>query len=148
MKKCTDCKQEKQTEQFPFDKSRNRYLSVCKSCTSRRTQGYRKDNLSKWKQYDKNKHLKIKEVVNEWKIQGCSKCGDKRHYVIDAHHLDPTKKDYAIGDAATSPNKIQLELKKCIPLCSNCHREFHYQEKQKGIKIEDYLKTLKNHNNE
>jgi hypothetical protein len=135
MKICSDCKQEKQLNEYSFDKNRNRYLSVCKRCSSLRTQEYRKDNLHKWRQYDKNRHLKIKEAVNKWKSQGCAKCGDKRHYVIDAHHLDPSKKEYAIGDASTGPDKIQLELKKCIPLCSNCHREFHYLD----TTIEIYL---------
>ena len=26
--------------------------------------------------------------------------------------------------------KKELELEKCIPLCSNCHRDLHYQERQ------------------
>jgi predicted HNH restriction endonuclease len=33
------------------------------------------------------------------------------------------------------------ELKKCIPICSNCHREFHYLEKQNNITIKEYLKN-------
>ena len=32
------------------------------------------------------------------------------------------------------------EIKKCIPLCRNCHTDFHYQEKQTGITINEYLK--------
>lgn len=31
------------------------------------------------------------------------------------------------------------EIQKCILLCSNCHREFHYFEKENGITIEEYL---------
>lgn len=139
MKTCIDCKKQIKKEEFPFDKSRDRYLSVCKSCTSIRTQKYRKNNLDKWKQYDKNRHLKIKKIVTKWKSQGCQKCKDKREYIIDAHHLDPTQKDYSIADAATSSNKIELELKKCIPLCRNCHAEFHYLEKIKDISIKEYL---------
>jgi hypothetical protein len=139
MKTCIDCKQEKQIEQFPFDKSRNRYLSVCKQCTAIRTEDYRQNNKDKWKQQSKTHSLKRKNVVDEWKSQGCIKCGDKRHYVIDAHHLDPTQKEFSIGTSIRGINVTKAELEKCIPLCSNCHREFHYL----NTTIEEYLKEAK-----
>jgi hypothetical protein len=135
MKTCIDCKQEKQTEQFPFDKSRNRHLSVCKQCTAIRTENYRQNNKYKWKQQSKTHSLKRKNAIEEWKIQGCIKCGEKRHYVIDAHHLDPTKKNFSIGTSIRGVNVTKLELEKCIPLCSNCHREFHYLKST----IKEYL---------
>ena len=135
MKQCIDCNQEKPNEQFPFDKSRNRYLSVCKQCTAIRTENYRQNNKDKWKQQSKTHSLKRKNVVDEWKAQGCIKCGDKRHYVIDAHHLDPTQKDFSIGTSIRGVNITKSELEKCIPLCSNCHREFHYL----NITIKEYL---------
>ena len=135
MKTCIDCKQEKQTKQFPFDKSRNRYLSVCKQCTAIRTENYRQNNKDKWRQQSKTHSLKHKNVINEWKLQGCIKCGDKRHYVIDAHHLDPTQKEFSIGTSMRGINITKSELEKCIPLCSNCHREFHYL----NTTIKEYL---------
>ena len=135
MKTCIDCKQEKQTEQFPFDKSRNRYLSVCKQCTAIRTEAYRQTHKDKWRIDAKKHSLKRKNTINEWKAQGCIKCKDKRHYVIDAHHLDPTQKEFSIGTSIRGVNVTKAELEKCIPLCSNCHREFHYL----NINIEEYL---------
>jgi hypothetical protein len=135
MKTCIDCKQEKPTEQFPFDKSRNRYLSVCKQCTAIRTEAYRQTHKDKWR-IDAKKHSeKYKSIINEWKAQGCIKCGDKRHYVIDAHHLDPTQKEFSIGTSMRGINITKLELEKCIPLCYNCHREFHYL----NTTIKEYL---------
>jgi hypothetical protein len=149
MKKCIDCKLEQTNDNFPFDKSRNRHLSVCKKCTSNRTEVYRQKHPDKWRQYDKNRNSKIKELVLGWKSQGCTKCGDKREYIIDAHHLDPSLKEYSIGDASASFNKIELELKKCIPLCRNCHAEFHHLEKKNRITIQDYLNIkIKTHQNQ
>jgi hypothetical protein len=135
MKTCIDCKQEKQIEQFPFDKSRNRYLSVCRKCTAIRTEAYRQTHKDKWRIDAKKHSLKRKNTINEWKAQGCIKCKDKRHYVIDAHHLDPTQKEFSIGTSIRGVNVTKAELEKCIPLCSNCHREFHYL----NIGIEEYL---------
>lgn len=135
LKHCIDCKSSKELSEFPFDKSRNRYLSVCKKCTVIRTENYRQNNKDKWKEQSKTHSAKRKNAIDEWKSQGCAKCGDKRHYVIDAHHLDSTKKEFSIGTSTRGVNVTKTELEKCIPLCSNCHREFHYLK----ITIKEYL---------
>jgi len=135
MKICSDCNQEQELENYSFDKSRNRYFSVCKKCSAVRTEKYRQQNKHKWKEQSKRHTEKRNNLINEWKSKGCAKCGDKRYYVIDAHHLDPDRKEFSIGTAQRGVNITKKELEKCIPLCSNCHREFHFL----NIKIEDYL---------
>lgn len=140
MKTCSDCKQEKQLDDYTFDKSRNRHLSVCKKCTAIRTEAYRQTHKDKWRADNKKHSEKRSKVINEWKSKGCAKCGDIRPYVIDAHHIDPTQKQFSIGTAIRGIKPTQQELDKCIPLCSNCHREFHYMEQQNNITIEEYLK--------
>jgi len=137
MKKCIDCKDDKELDKFPFDKSRNRYLSVCKKCTALRTENYRQNNKDKWREQSRNHSKRRKESVDDWKSQGCKKCNDKREYIIDAHHLDPSKKEFSIGTAIRGINITIKELDKCIPLCSNCHREFHYLEKRDKITKEE-----------
>ena len=96
MKTCSDCKIEKEinNENFSFDKSRDRWFSVCKSCSITRTQKWRKKNSERWKQYDKNRNKKNKSIVDKWKSGGCSKCDEKRYWVIDAHHIDPSTKEF------------------------------------------------------
>jgi len=139
---CIDCKLEKPFDNFPYDKSRKRYLSVCKSCTSTRTQKYKKQNPQKWKEYDNKRNKKCKSIIDGWKSSGCTKCKETRVWVLDAHHIDPSQKDLSIGDIGHGPNKLKEELKKCIPLCSNCHRDFHYQEKNLNITLKEYLKDV------
>ena len=76
--------------------------------------------------------LSIEKAISDF-----CKCGDKRHYIIDFHHLDPSQKEVSVSDASMA--KIKSESKKCILLCRNCHAEFHYLEKVKGISIQEYL---------
>lgn len=71
----------------------------------------------------------LKRLSVEYKGGECSKCGYNRCIAaLEFHHLDPTKKDFGIGGSkqTSSWKKIQIELDKCILLCSNCHREEHF----------------------
>ena len=55
---------------------------------------------------------------------GYSKCQDS----LELHHIDPTEKEFGIGAIRANPiswDKIVTELRKCILLCANCHREVH-----------------------
>ena len=144
-KTCKRCNQIKPIEEFPLNspdsKGRRYYMSKCKKCMTASVkpyvQKYMKENPEKWKEYGKNTRNKKTKLLEELRSKGCCKCGDKRHYVIDFHHLDPSQKDISISDASIS--KIKSESKKCILLCRNCHAEFHYLEKIKGISIQEYL---------
>lgn len=57
----------------------------------------------------------------------CCICGyDKCNEAFDFHHIDPSKKSFNISSFKIK-NKAQIyeEVKKCVMLCSNCHRELH-----------------------
>jgi hypothetical protein len=55
----------------------------------------------------------------------CKICGyDKCLTALEAHHVDPSIKDFNISDV-TSVERIEVELEKCVLLCANCHREVH-----------------------
>jgi hypothetical protein len=59
----------------------------------------------------------------------CVCCGyDRTHETIDFHHLDPEVKEIGLANALVNPkswSKIVAELKKCVAVCANCHREIH-----------------------
>ena len=59
----------------------------------------------------------------------CQCCGyDKCHSALEFHHIDSTQKDFSFGSLRASPKGVATlieELKKCILLCANCHREVH-----------------------
>ena len=129
-KKCATCGKELPITEFWFkDKKTQKLSSTCKKCHS---------------QYVANQYAERKQLVEKIKSEcGCAKCGDKRSYVLDFHHLDPKEKDYTIARITSNSTKmdtIKKEIEKCVVLCANCHREFHYLEEKQNITIEEYLK--------
>lgn len=55
----------------------------------------------------------------------CQACHNEYpEYIFDFHHLDPSTKEFGIGNASTTRSKATYanEAKKCIMVCSNCHR--------------------------
>lgn len=73
---------------------------------------------------------KLKQIAIEYKGGKCEKCGYDKNipWVYDFHHVEPGEKDFKISTYSGSEKKMKEELDKCIMLCSNCHREIHYQE--------------------
>ena len=59
----------------------------------------------------------------------CNICSYNRcQTALELHHLDPSKKNFSFGAIRADPKKwnvIVEELRKCIMLCANCHREVH-----------------------
>ena len=58
----------------------------------------------------------------------CNICGyDKLTGALEFHHIDPTLKQYGIAENGTCHDiEVDLqEIKKCILVCANCHREIH-----------------------
>ena len=125
---CSKCGKEKPITQFykaGFDsKGKQRYRSDCKECQ---------------KKYDCERRQKIKQLIQDNK-EKCAKCGDTRKYVLDYHHKDPSIKNFTISQIHNNSFKSnQEEIDKCIVLCANCHREFHWLEKQ-GLTLDEYLR--------
>lgn len=47
---------------------------------------------------------------------------------MDLHHINPEEKDFSFGKLMANPvswSKWVVELRKCVLLCSNCHRELY-----------------------
>ena len=78
--------------------------------------------------------------------QACSHCGTTHPsgVIIDFHHVDRTDKqsvhflvkNYRFAAAME-------EIKKCIPLCSNCHRILHWEERETHKREKKRKKALK-----
>lgn len=92
---------------------RRRHKSVCARCHSKRT------NLQV---------RKYKAECVKYKGGKCEVCGyDKCLGSLEFHHLDPNDKDPNWHRMRSwKLEKITRELDKCILVCSNCHRELHW----------------------
>lgn len=58
----------------------------------------------------------------------CGICGyDKCPQALEFHHLNPEEKDFGLSSKGVTRawSKVSEELKKCVCLCANCHREVH-----------------------
>lgn len=62
----------------------------------------------------------------------CSKCGYHQNMAaLEFHHVNPSEKCFQLDArhlSNTNMERIIEESKKCILLCSNCHREVHNPE--------------------
>lgn len=128
-KKCSKCGRELPvTEYYSRGGGGGRLRSECKECH---------------KSYVKEKYQERKSMIGEIKTStGCAKCGERRPYVLDFHHKDPSVKDTDIARMTSNRNKIediQKEIDKCVVLCANCHREFHHLEFIENLTIEEFL---------
>jgi len=112
MKVCSRCKEEKSSELFYKKKLKDKHIdqSFCKEC-------FNKYCIQRW--IDRKK-----EAV---KLFGgsCFRCGYSKYYgALEFHHINKNEKSFSWNKSRLlSKEKMINELKKCVLLCANCHRE-------------------------
>ncbi len=110
-KVCGKCK--KKLPHSNYTKSGNGLYSYCRVCMNTRAKELNKS---------------VKQKCIEYKGGKCVKCGyNKCPLALEFHHIDPTTKDFNINGRKSFNQNVKNELDKCILLCSNCHREIHYE---------------------
>ena len=146
-KVCTKCKQELPLDNFRWkNKSQNLKHSQCKECQKAQEKQHYQDSKERQQSvkstaaFQKQRNIML---VEQAKTIGCKKCGEKREYVLDFHHLNADDKINIISRMIKSASAETLirELNKCDVLCSNCHREFHYLNYREGITYEEWIKS-------
>jgi hypothetical protein len=122
MKKCSKCGVEKPAtaEFFPEDKGGKDGLRAdCKECRTK---------------VKRLRGRKYKKLLIEHFGGKCVTCGyDRCPAGFDFHHIIPEEKEFSIGENCGNfaYGRLLKEVKKCMLLCSNCHRELHYLESLK-----------------
>ena len=89
----------------------------------------------KHRETNARRKAKAKEWMKTVKEKlSCSTCGEARWWLLDFHHRDPLEKEYGIAQILKGKKEVILkEIAKCDVLCSNCHRDLHYQQQQAAI---------------
>lgn len=100
--------------------------------------------------YYENQRLRALSRKNELiKMMGgkCSRCTyDKNYAALEFHHIDPSNKSFQLDSRHLSNTAMHLileEAKKCILVCSNCHKELHYPNMEKEV-LNEEIKTIRN----
>lgn len=167
MKRCTKCGLEKPESEFgKCSRAKDGLSWWCKECrrtysrkwfndNKERLVEYKREHNQKWYRkykdhiveqattYSKLRRRIFHEVLDSYK-QPCVKCGETRLYLIEFHHINPSEKSFNISNKMTTdPIKLQSEVDKCVTLCRNCHKEFHYfygiQPKKPVESLSEYL---------
>lgn len=56
----------------------------------------------------------------------CQRCGYSAYLgALDFHHIEQEDKDFTIGNRDFRLAECVNEAKKCVLICTNCHREIH-----------------------
>ena len=78
----------------------------------------------------RNKRLARDKWIEFKAQQLCHHCGASHPAIIDFHHIvrDGTQESVNRMAADNRWAAIYKEVKKCIPLCSKCHRILHWNE--------------------
>lgn len=134
---CNDCYSLKRKKSYKnnIDERREQNKKSYYKHKEKRLKGvkeYARKNRDKVNKWARKATLKKIKAFHDWKkTLSCSNCSENHPACLEFHHLDPSKKDFLISKIITSKKKLTEELKKCIVLCSNCHRKLHYEEKLK-----------------
>lgn len=129
LRKCRHCgleaKEEKELHLFDKDKNKPYGRStICKECS------INVDGRKKHLKIIENKTKLIKMLGGE--CEDCNIKANKQNYVIfDFHHINPEDKEFEVSRKLKHidlSEEIIKEAKKCVVLCSNCHRMRHSKE--------------------
>jgi predicted HNH restriction endonuclease len=96
---------------------------------------YYADNTQKVKDATKKTDATFKKKWKEFKeTLSCLECGAYHSAILDFHHIDPEMKNDSVHKLvqAKSYRKALEEVQQCVVLCANCHRVYHYNERQKA----------------
>lgn len=135
MKRCSKCKELKPISEFAVNKTKkDGHASDCKACRKIYRDKHYQENKEYYKtkaaEYKKKKVAEFEEYKSTLK---CAICGESRPWCLDSHHVNPLEKEDEVVHLTESPRKLEEEIRKCIVLYSDCHRDLHYKNKQAGI---------------
>ena len=129
---CCRCNQEITLDNFLWkNKEKNIKHSYCKICYKQ----IRKKSYENNKKYYIEKNQRLRKRNLEWYKNyknnlKCEKCGESHIACLDFHHKNEIEKTIEVSlmpRGCFSIERIKEEIEKCVILCANCHRKYHYE---------------------
>ena len=67
---------------------------------------------------------RLKQIVDDWKVEGCADCGVEDIRLIDPDHVYGVKTANVsrMVQLCVSERRLREELARCVRRCANCHR--------------------------
>ena len=126
---CSKCGRELPLDRF--ESGRNQ----CRDCRNARRKELRDANPEKHRKESARRQKEQTAWLQSLKKE-CLICGEKEPICLDFHHINPEEKSFTIAKhQSLGKEKLLAEIKKCVCLCSNCHRKVHAGI----INLENYL---------
>lgn len=131
-KTCTLCGNPLPRSEFnKKNASKDGLQNVCRQCNREKSRMYYEQNKEKHqKAINKNRSRYVArntKLVNEIKIEcGCCLCDESEFCCLDFHHVrDKERPISKLVKGGWAWKSILEEMRKCIIVCSNCHRKIH-----------------------
>ena len=134
IKTCSTCRQELSVDQFSFkNKAKDLRSGICKQCHKQYVQGHylahKEDYIRRSKANSPRYHQERVRMLRDYKAErGCVHCGERNPVCLDFHHHNKDKEFSVAMNMWRSIAKVMEEVRKCIVVCSNCHRKIHAGE--------------------
>jgi len=109
------------------------------ACAARQLAWARK-NPEKIKLSQKKMYERGDALITNKKLSGCVICGEKRLPCLDLHHSDPSTKTERQIRKRLREDRLLAELEKCVVMCANCHRLYHWESQSGQWRKEDEVK--------
>lgn len=126
MKLCYKCKKTFDSSFFYKSKmTKDGLQGMCKECNKKRFNEYYPRKKKQFIEAAARHYLRKKEFINSVKDVPCKDCGKKYPPIcMDFDHTNGEKRlaISALLAKGMPMEKILNEIKKCEPICSNCHR--------------------------
>jgi hypothetical protein len=128
-KMCTKCSENKDIVEFDV-KTNGSISGYCKECRRACMRSHYTNNklyyISKSSKQKKRNSQKYKQLKSNLCCEDCKISFRDKEYLCDFHHINPKDKDFELGNFNEKRwSAVIEEIKKCIPLCANCHRIRH-----------------------
>lgn len=136
MKMCKSCNENIPSRVLIDGKQRNlqrrKYCLKCSPFGNHNTSDPKRERIysKKYYKWQKKERKRRKEILVE-KLGGkCKNCGyNKCIAALEFHHRDEKTKNFTISGNIIKQWELLLnEIEKCDLLCSNCHKELHWDE--------------------